>query len=64
MAKAWQDLTLEEKVEDLRRDMLKIYDAVNSLAGDVQRVWSLSRETEKKLSEALKAIEKLQSPKG
>lgn len=64
MAKMWDQLTSEEKIEDLRRDMLRIYGVVNSLAGDVQRTWSLSRETEQKLSEALRAIEKLQSKAG
>ena len=60
MAKKWDDLSQSEKIEDLRRDMLRIYEAVNALASDVGRTWSFTRETSAKLSEVAKAVEALE----
>ena len=61
MPKTWDQLTQEEKIEDLRRDMLRLYEAVNSLSDGVQRTFSLARESERKVCEALAAIQKLQA---
>jgi hypothetical protein len=56
MPKTWEQLSQSEKIEDLRRDMLRIYSAVNALATDVGRTWSFTRETSAKLSEVAKAV--------
>jgi hypothetical protein len=60
MPKKWDELSQPEKIEELRRDMLRIYDAFNALASDVGRTWSFTRETSAKLSAVAKAVEALE----
>jgi hypothetical protein len=36
MPKSWQDLTEVEKIEDLRRDIVRIFDVLNALVADVR----------------------------
>jgi hypothetical protein len=59
--KTWDRLTDPEKIEDLRRDMLKIYDVFNSLAADVQRTWNAVQQTNAKLTEVSKAMAGLEA---
>ena len=63
-SQTWGTLTPDEKIEDLRRDLLKLFDAVNFLAGDLQRFSALAADTDRKMSQALEAIEALQSKAG
>ena len=37
MAKMWEHLTQEEKVEDLRRDVLRLFDLLNQFQHEVVR---------------------------
>ena len=59
MPKGWQDLTQSEKIEDLRRDVLRLFDAAND---HLERIRALSgaiyqqNETLKKVEAELKAL--------
>jgi hypothetical protein len=53
MPKTWDDMSQTEKIEELRRDVLKIYSAFNGLVSDV-------RGTSSKLNEVAKAVEVLE----
>lgn len=36
MPKTWEELTKPEKIEDLRRDVLRIFEVLNALVADVR----------------------------
>jgi predicted nucleic acid-binding Zn-ribbon protein len=51
MAKTWEQLTQPEKVEDLRQDVKRIFDALRSLSSDLDRLQNrLSEVSEKRHS--------------
>lgn len=52
MAKMWEQLTQPEKVEDLRQDVKRIFDALRSLSSDLGRLQNrLSEVAEKRHSQ-------------
>ena len=60
MAKTWDEMTTEEKVEDLRRDVKTIMDAVNS-SNEAQRELSKDhRRVSNMLAEVAKAVEEIE----
>ena len=58
--KTWQELTPAEKIEDLRRDVQKLFDVVNALSDDLRRTWNHSQKNEAKLSEVSKGVATLE----
>jgi hypothetical protein len=38
MKKTWSDLTVKEKTEDLRKDVVRIFDALRHMAKDIEAV--------------------------
>jgi hypothetical protein len=51
--KSWHDLALDEKVEDLRKDIIRLFEAINSTNGNL-------RQAEKGLSEIFTRVQKLE----
>ena len=61
MPKTWEQLTEPEKIEDLRRDVVRLFDILTHLRNDVARVWGAAQENQTKLFEVAKAVEELEN---
>jgi hypothetical protein len=48
MARTWEQLTQAEKIEDLRQDVKRIFDALRSLSSDVDLLSHLVSEVAEK----------------
>ena len=60
MAKKSDNSVQPEKIEELRRDIQRIYDILNKLAPDVAQIQSLTKATNQQLKEVAKAVEDLE----
>ena len=49
MKKAWEKMTEAEKVEDLRKDVVRIFSALREIASDVGDLRTMVSEVAKKL---------------
>ena len=59
MEKQWEEMTQEEKIEDLRRDMKKTMDTVNAWIAQTQQLGAFHNDLMKKVSEVSKLVESL-----
>lgn len=59
--KLWKDLSEPQKIEDLRQDVARLFDKLNWLTSDVQKIWGLVNEDHSKLSEVSKVVERIES---
>ena len=57
MAKTWEQLTPEEKIEDLRRDVLSLSDLLNQFQHGVVRQLGQGLATMKALTERVSELE-------
>jgi archaellum component FlaC len=60
MAKNWNEMSYAEKCEDLRKDIKRLFEAVNSITGEVTFLRGNQNEMRSTLSEVAKAVEKLE----
>jgi hypothetical protein len=58
MAKRWEDLTQAEKIEDLRRDVVKIMAAVNQQSRDLDQIRGQLNQLAEKLGEEYARVER------
>ena len=56
----WKQQSQAEKIEDLRRDVTRLFDAMNNGAASVQQIRKLANENHALLSEVAKAVENLE----
>jgi archaellum component FlaC len=49
-----------DKIEDLRRDVHRLFVAFNGVAKDIERIWSHLNRIDSKLNEVAKAVEVLE----
>lgn len=57
--KTWDKMTSPEKIEDLRSDVVRLFDVLNVATGDIRRCWNLAQQNQSKLTEVAKAVEEL-----
>jgi hypothetical protein len=60
-AKTWNEFTPTEKIEDIRRDVARLFEKLNWLTSDLQQVWKLANDDHSKLSKVAKAVEDLEA---
>jgi hypothetical protein len=61
MATDWDDMSHHEKLETLRRDMIRIVTALNALTSDVDRTWTSMRETSSEMRKVTKDVATLRA---
>jgi hypothetical protein len=61
----WDKASVDKKLEMLRADVRRLFEVVNVLVTDTERILGLARQTEFKLNEVAEAVEELEekSPK-
>jgi hypothetical protein len=63
MGKKWEELTPDEKVEDLRRDVVRLFTAVNGALDELRRVSGETSQAQNLASEVAKAVQALERQK-
>lgn len=58
--KKWEDLTLEEKVEELRRDLLKTMDFVNHVARSGDQIEESAKASKSAIFQIVDHVQKLE----
>lgn len=59
MPKSWNELTDPEKIEDLRRDVVRLFDVLNASIADVRNNHIRLNAIEPKANKALREISRL-----
>jgi hypothetical protein len=64
MPKTWDQMTQAEKIEDLRRDVLMLIDALNGTRRSSELLANHIDDAKNKANSALKAVAELQAQRG
>ena len=59
MPKTWEEMDDGEKIEDLRRDVIRIFDVLNALVADVRNSHDRTNTLETKMNEVSREISRL-----
>jgi hypothetical protein len=61
MATHWDDMTSDEKLEALRRDLARILAALHAVTSDVDEIWETMRGTAPEVAKMSKDVATLKS---